>query len=383
MKAAGDALSITLIAPAPDFLPRLALPYFCPVPTDTAFVPGGVVRTIPGPPGEEMAPSAGPYYVSDHFNGEFIILKRNPNYSGPRPHALDAIALREGIDPGQAVVRVQDGGWDGIMNLYDPLLDPTGALAQQWGPTSAAADGGDQRYFPVPSSGVDALAFNTGRPPFSDPTIRRAAALALDRSALATAFAEVPTAQLLPPNQPGYQQGGDPYPLDGADLAKARALMHGRRVTATLASYAGCPPCDSWAEQLKSQLGAIGITVQIQRLPDLAAAIRKPGATYDLFNAFDTLDYADPATYLIRMFGQAPESWLPASVRLDLDGMTSLTGEARDAAATNLAASLAADELPIAAFGYFVDGQFFSDRLGCRIFPPFGSGVDLAALCPA
>ena len=95
----GDSLSITLTEPAPDFLARLTLPYFCPVPIDTPSVPGGAVLTIPGPPGEEMVPSAGPYYVADHFNGEFIILKPNPNFSGPRPHALDAIALREGIDP--------------------------------------------------------------------------------------------------------------------------------------------------------------------------------------------------------------------------------------------------------------------------------------------
>ena len=379
----GDSLSITLTQPAPDFLARLTLPYFCPVPVDTPPVAGGAVLSIPGPPGEEMVPSAGPYYIADHFNGEFIILKPNPNYSGPRRHALDAIALREGIDPGQAVERVLDEGWDGIMNPYDPLLDPTGALAKQWGPKSAAAEGDDQRYFPVPLPGVDALAFNTGRPPFSDKTIRRAAALALDRSALATAFGEAPTSQLLPPNQPGYQRGWDPYAVDGGDLSKARALMHGRRVAATLASRAGCPPCDRWAEQVKSQLGAIGITVRVQRLPDPAAAAPKPGANFDLFNAFDNLDYADPATFLIKLFDQVPDPWLPASVRLDLDAMSSLTGEARDAAAADLAANLADDEVPVAAFAYGVDGQFLSGRLGCKIFPPFGFGVDLAALCPA
>ena len=28
-----------------------------------------------------------------------------------------------------------------------------------------------------------------------------------------------------------------------------------------------------------------------------------------------------------------------------------------------------------------VNGQFFSPRLGCLVFPSFGYGVDLAALC--
>jgi len=39
--------------------------------------------------------------------------------------------------------------------------------------------------------------------------------------------------------------------------------------------------------------------------------------------------------------------------------------------------------VPIAAVGYPVLGELFSPRLGCRIFPPFGYGVDLAALCLA
>ena len=383
LRAKGNTLTITLTAPTPDFLARLALPYFCPVPTDTAFVPGGEARPIPGPAGEETVPSAGPYYVSDHFNGEYTILQRNPNYSGPRAHAFDAIALREGIDPGEAVARVEGGGWDGIVNLDDPTFDPAGALAERWGPASANASRGDQRYFPVPlPPGVDALAFNSGRAPFADPSIRRAAALALDRSALAAHFGESPSAQLLPPDQPGYQDAGDPYKSDGADLAKARELMHGRLVTATLASYANCDSCDQWAATVKSQLAVIGITVRIEQLADLATAIRKPGATFDLFNAYDTQDFADPATFLTTMFGQdVPDSWLPSSVRKELDRMSSLTGEARVAAAATLAARLATNELPATGFGYPVNGQFFSARVGCRVFPPFGYGIDLAAMC--
>ena len=34
-------------------------------------------------------------------------------------------------------------------------------------------------------------------------------------------------------------------------------------------------------------------------------------------------------------------------------------------------------------FGYAVGGFLFSPRVGCQIFPPFGNGVALAALCPA
>ncbi|MDP9297547.1 MAG: ABC transporter substrate-binding protein [Actinomycetota bacterium] len=153
--ARGDVLAITLARQSADFLERLALPFFCPVPIGSPIGVPDVGAVMRAPGGQLTIPSAGPYYIADFNTGEYMILKRNPNYTGPRPHALDAIALREGIDPGQAIGSVQDGSWDGIVNLYDPLLDPAGAIAQKWGPGSPAALGGDQRYFPVPLPAVD------------------------------------------------------------------------------------------------------------------------------------------------------------------------------------------------------------------------------------
>jgi hypothetical protein len=35
----------------------------------------------------------------------------------------------------------------------------------------------------------------------------------------------------------------------------------------------------------------------------------------------------------------------------------------------------------LAAYSTPQTSEFFTPRLGCRIFPPFGYGVDLAALC--
>jgi hypothetical protein len=36
---------------------------------------------------------------------------------------------------------------------------------------------------------------------------------------------------------------------------------------------------------------------------------------------------------------------------------------------------------PIAVFGSFYDGHYFSRRVGCRIVPPGVGAVDLGALC--
>ncbi|HEY0520882.1 MAG TPA: hypothetical protein VGC84_15410, partial [Ilumatobacteraceae bacterium] len=40
-------------------------------------------------------------------------------YTGARPHVFNAIVLREGIDAAQARALVNDGKWDGILNLPD------------------------------------------------------------------------------------------------------------------------------------------------------------------------------------------------------------------------------------------------------------------------
>jgi len=37
--------------------------------------------------------------------------------------------------------------------------------------------------------------------------------------------------------------------------------------------------------------------------------------------------------------------------------------------------------VPAVAYGTQVTAEFFSPRLGCRVFPPLGFGVDLASLC--
>lgn len=119
LTADGSTLSITLVAPATDFLTRLTSPFFCPVPLDTPIVIDGTSLPTPDQPGEITVPSAGPYYIARQASGEYTVLLRNPNYTGPRPHLFDAIVLREGISPDQARALVEAGQWDGTTRLPD------------------------------------------------------------------------------------------------------------------------------------------------------------------------------------------------------------------------------------------------------------------------
>jgi ABC-type oligopeptide transport system substrate-binding subunit len=73
-----NVLTIRLTRPTGDFLSRLAMPFFCAVPAGAALDPAG-----------SILPSAGPYYVDSFDRNGLTVVKRNPNYTGSRPHFFD------------------------------------------------------------------------------------------------------------------------------------------------------------------------------------------------------------------------------------------------------------------------------------------------------
>jgi ABC-type transport system substrate-binding protein len=375
LRAASNTLSITLTQPSPDFLERLALPFFCPVPRGTALVAGAPRRYRTSTGGYDV--SAGPYYVAAASGEGYHILRRNPNYRGPRPQAFDAIAINEKGDASAALDRTQTEGWDGITSLFDPALEPGGLVDRRWGPESPAAPD-DQRYFLTPQGATRFIAFNASRGIFADARVRRAAALAIDRSALAATWGALPTDQLLSPAFPRYRSR-DLYPLS-ASIARARVLMDGRGGKAWMAVPAGCGQCAEAAQLVRRNLAAVGIDVAIREFDDLVAAIES-GAHADLLDTSADLPYPDSASFLARMFDGIPSGWVSPGVRARVGGVARMSGNRRDAAAASLSDRIATEEVPVAAYGTPQTSQFITPRIGCRVFSPFASGLDLAAMC--
>ena len=83
--ARADSLVIRLVAPNPDLVARLTEPATCAVPSDTPLDPNGV----------STLPSAGPYYLQSFTPGA-VVLVRNPNYHGSRPHNFERIQVAIG-----------------------------------------------------------------------------------------------------------------------------------------------------------------------------------------------------------------------------------------------------------------------------------------------
>ncbi len=359
IRVRGSTISFMLTRPAPDFPARISLPYFCTVPTDTPIVHGGVQPVAP--------PSAGPFYMAEHENGEYMILKRNPNYSGPEP-PLDAIGFREGITPEQAVARVDSGQADAVLMASEPLLAPTGPVANR--PQASTTS----RYEALPQLGGALLALNAGRPLFSDVKVRRAANRAIDRAALAAIWSETPSASLLRPGIAGYR------PVPGISLTGGGIPRLGPTRRARMGVPADCDPCQRTFEAVRTALAPIGIEVVAARFDDEVVA-NLGQAELDIADGGFGIDYPDGASLLARVAHTAlPAEWRPPGLDADVDRLDRLSGKARADAAARLALRLALRDVPLITYGYDSLGALVSRRLGCDDEP---GAIDLTQLCVA
>ena len=354
ISAHGDTLVIRLLRAATDLPSRLALPNFCAVPAGLPVAYQGLHDPIP---------SAGPYYLADRAQN-VLVLKRNPNYQGPRPHGPDAIVYRMNVDVGDAVAQIEQGKLDLVLE-DDPALAPTSAAAREAGP----------RYREVPKNWISLLALNTRRPLFADSRVRRAVEYAIDRRTLANGVG-LATSHLLPPNLPDYKRGPT-FPLT-PDLRAARRLIGDRHLHAVLAAYdpAADPASAALAAAVRDQLAALGITVTILPLhgdddPTTPARLAHADLATVGRNASQTLD---PVDYLAGL------PYLPSADHARLEQIARLSPPYRAAAAAALTARLESE----AVYVPYADGaipELVSKRLGCIVHQPEYPGVDLAALC--
>jgi serine/threonine-protein kinase len=372
----GDVLRIRLVAPAGDFLARLSMPFFAAVPIGTPIVDGGVQKPIP---------SAGPYYLKVSWGGELLVLERNPNYHGPRPHRLQQIVYDTASGTRRTVGEIENGTADYTADvLGDTTYAPGGALAARYGLEHAGA--ARPLLVQTPQFGLRFVQFNAapGRL-FADARLRKAVSLALDRRQLATATQSIPDDDLLPPalSSPPSRV----LPLS-PDLAHARALAGAKKRVAVLylSKDASSPAV---ARLIATELARIGIDVRVQERDDVYSAMSDRGSGYDLAVASWIYDWPDPAAFLGLWFtdtGFRPP-WapaplpVPAATRRRLEHASTLTGAARARAYARADLELRRDVVPLAAFGTPTIPELFSGRVGCRVEQPIFGAVDLGALC--
>jgi peptide/nickel transport system substrate-binding protein len=291
--ASGNKLTITLNDVAPDFLSRIAMPFFCAIPTDTPIEPKGV----------KSVASAGPYYVASWTPNRSMTIKRNPNYTGDRPAFPDEIQYQMGVEPDQAVLEVKQGNGDYIGDGTPPAQNAE--LGSTLGPDSPVNGTDKQQFFVNPILSVSYLAMNTTRPNFDNEAVRQAVNYAIDRQTIldqSGKYAGTPSDQMLPPGIPGFQDE-DIYPLDGPDVATAKQKLADAGVTTPINAVlytCDTSPCPERAQVIQDNLKAIGINVTIKRF-DRNIQFQKEGVKGEPFDIADEgwfADYADPYDFI-------------------------------------------------------------------------------------
>jgi ABC-type oligopeptide transport system substrate-binding subunit len=380
VKVKGSHLIVTLTKAAPDFLARMAMPFFCAIPTNLPHDPNGV----------ETPPSAGPYYISDRVPNKSITIKKNPNYKGKRPHNVTQFNYVIGNSLDATYLRAQQGATDYAAGGIPPAS--YAEAAQKYGLNKG-------QFWVKPQLGVSYLAFNHDRPMFkgaNGTALAKAINYAIDRKALLVQsgyLAGKRTDQILPPGMAGFRDA-NLYPLKGPDLTTAKKWMakSGIKDGTTVELYTsnrGAAPLQAQIYQFN--LKQIGLTVNTH-LFARAVQIEKEGTRGEPFDVTTEgwiADYADPYDFInVLLSGDSLHASNNNNVAYFNDptfnkamrAAALQSGAQRYAAYGNLDVKMFAQNPPWAARSNFNDRILVSSRVGCFTFNSTYS-VDLAALC--
>lgn len=376
----GNKLTIKLTDVAPDFLSRVAMPFFMAVPPDTPVDSAGLNKV----------PAAGPYYVSAWTPRRQLILDRNPNYTGDRVANFDKIVYSVGVDLQQGLLQIRNGQADYAGDGLPPASN--GELGEQYGADSDAASKGLQQYFVNPALTINYLALNTSRPLFSDVKTRQAVNYAIDRLSIlrqSGAYAGTPTDQYLPPLIEGYKDE-ELFPLT-PDADKAKELL-GEGFTGKAVLYTcNAGSCPERAQIIQSNLAAIGIDVEVKTF-ERAVQFQKEGTRGEPLDIADEgwiADYPDPYDFInILLDGNNIQATNNVNFSYfdepewnqKMAEAAKLSGEERFTRYGDLDIELARDAAPWAATFISNNRDFFSQRIGCQVYQPI-YGMSLAPLC--
>jgi peptide/nickel transport system substrate-binding protein len=199
----------------------------------------------------------GPFRFKLFNPGERIELVRNPDYYMPGVPKLDGVTLRVIPESAGQVAALESGDVDLVWSL------PLESIAQFKSDASVTLDS-------VPTSTWDGIIMNNSLEPFTDPKIRHAVSLAIDKAALVE-FAlngyGTPAHTMIPPNHPFYNKDLKIAP----DLGGARKLLaeskHPNGFDITIYVPAGRPTRERTGTAVREMLKPLGINVDVQRVP--------------------------------------------------------------------------------------------------------------------
>ena len=376
VRVKGKQLIITLKKAAPDFLARVAMPFFCAIPANLPHDPNGV----------ETPPGAGPYYIAERTPSKSILLKKNPYYKGKRPHNLAQIAYTIGNSLEAIRLRVESGQSD-----YAAAGVPAAAyadLAQKYGVNKS-------QLWVKPQLGVRYFAMNHDRDIFKNNLkLKKAINFAVDRRAVVSQLGYLAgkrTDQILPPGMAGFKDA-DLYPLKGPNLAAAKKNANGATRSGKLVFYTSNTAAASAIAQIfQFNMKQIGLDVEVKQFAR-AVQIDKEGTRGEPFDVTMEgwiADYADPYDFIdVLLNGKNLQPahnnniayWNDPSFNKKMNAAARLSGGKRFSTYGALDVDIMKNGAPWAPFANINSRVFFSKNVGCVTFNPIYT-TNLAALC--
>jgi ABC-type transport system substrate-binding protein len=368
ISAKGLTLTVKLVKPNASFVPQMAMGWFTAVEPSLPYTSQGV----------QTYAAAGPYYIASRDPGRTTVLKRNPNYHGPRPANPDQIVYTANVDEDQSLLQVKAGQAD-IDNAGN-TASSSAQLSQQYGVNKS-------RFFVGPTSCVLFMTMNTQKPPFDKLALRQAANWAIDRPAqvrLLGAYAGKRTDQVLVPGVPGYKPF-HAYSIKGADVAKAKQVGGSAISSAKEVQFlhTTTPTATQRAQVAEYNLRQAGF--QVKDVPTPATTFYQVVGAKDTSYNFTSsggwcADFFDPYDYLNVIFDgryiQANNNvfysyFNNASFNKQLDQAAALSGSARAAAYAKLDQELMTKYAPVVPWVILTDHFFVSARVHNFIYSSF------------
>ena len=247
--AAGNVVTVTLAEPKTSFVAALANAM-------ASILPMTELEDGSFDPTKELL-GTGPYMVESHVEGQSWKLVRNPEYWG-EPARVETVEVRIVPDDAARVAGLRDGSID--FTSFD-LPDATTLLEGAANVETLVVDTSD--YYRLDVNAI------TGA--FSDPLLREALALAIDRRQIidvALGGVGEPSAAFAPAF--GVCDAAD---IEGGhlDVERAIELVAEAGATGTQVSIIAAPSYNTFpaiAQVLQSNLEAIGLEVEILQLED-------------------------------------------------------------------------------------------------------------------
>lgn len=244
---------------------------------------------------------------------------RNPNGTGPfRVQRWDQGAEmvlvpfeRYHLGPaslGEVLIRFAGGG---VTQFENEEVDIAVVGVNDIERVRDSADPLNQNFITRSELSVSYVGFNVNQPPFDDPLVRRAFAMAIDKVTLrdVVLMGIAPVAEgILPPGILGYDENflGLPFDPEQAQELLAESTYAGRLPTVRLTvSGVGATPGVVIEAMQRMWLDNLGVEVEIQQVETATFFSELDRNLYQAFNIGWIGDYPDPENFLDLLFHSA------------------------------------------------------------------------------